>query len=362
MITDYYIHIESDWQNLPWQHINGRIALIQKKIFEASRQYNLEVLYRIQNYLLNSNEARLFAINKIMSGTNRYYKIYNHENYCYEDIDKFYLFKYLFNYNPILKVNLKFILEQIKEYLIYLCIEPEWKARLYPLKIKDINRKYYKLVSLKMFLDHLNWNKIICYTKYIPYISKHIYYWLNNKFFVKDQYCVLTYLPNLLLTVYDLETKWHKIKLSKWNYLCTELNEKYIKTRFYFIFITIIKNHLFSFYDYLNNIIIEIKTKFYNKNYFNRSKLNNQLKWVDIIHITTFILQTKLYAKIQLLNYLYIINIINTINLLLSCLKIYQNYHHMTYLLNYYTFNLFNMLYKKITLSCLYQYSFKVSR
>ena len=365
MITDYYINIESDWQNLPWQHINGRVALIQKKIFEASRQHNLKVLHKTQNSLLNSNEARLFAIDKIINSINKYYKLYNDEHYFSKDIDKFYLFKYLFNHNSILKVKLKFILEKIKEYLVYLCISPEWKARFQYLNMKDIHIDDSQLISCKVHIDHLKWNKIIYYTKYIPYISHHIYYWISNKFFIQDQYGAFKYLPNLLSKIDNLEIQWHEIKLIKWKHLFDYLNIKSIKQNkyvLYCLFTFKLKNYLFSYCYYLNNIIIEIKSKFYNKDYLNRLRINLQLKWLHIIQTITFILQARICKRIKLLNHSYIIHIINTINFLLSSLKICQNNHHIMYLLNYYKFNLFNMLYKKIIFNFLYKYLFKINR
>nr|YP_010865295.1 hypothetical protein QQR83_pgp079 [Campylaephora boydenii]WGT74064.1 hypothetical protein [Campylaephora boydenii] len=365
MITDYYIHRESDWQHLPWQHINGRVTLIQKKIFEASKQYNLTVLRKVQNFLLNSNEAKLFAIDKIMNSTYEYYKLYNYENYYSKDIDKFYLFKYLFNNNSLLKVQLQFVLEQIKEYLIYLCIEPEWNARCNNINTNYIHSNYSQLISFKTYIDHLNWNKIICHTQSTPYISRHIDFWASNKFFIKDKNVIFKYLPNLLFKIYHLENQWHKIKLIKWNYLSSCLNKKYLKYKkkiFYCLVIPIIQNQLFKFYEYLNSIIIEIKSKFYHKDILNRLKLNKQLDWIKIIKITTLIIQKKLCQKVKLLSYFYTKYIINVINFLLSSLKVSRDYHHIIHLLNHYQFNLFNMLYKKIISNFLYKYLFKINR
>nr|ALN11922.1 hypothetical protein 13 [Campylaephora sungminbooi] len=365
MISDCYIHRESDWKHLPWQHINGRVTLMQKKIFDASRQYNLKLLHKVQNFLLNSNEARLFAIDKMINSTNKYYKLYNCENYCSKDIDKFYLFKYLFNNNSILKVQLQFFLEQIKEYLIYLCIEPEWNARFNPANIHDIHSDYSQLISFKTYIDHINWSKIIYHTQYIPYISRNIYYWASNKFFVKDKNFIFRYLPTLLLKIYHLENQWHRIKLIKWSSFCRCLSKKCIKSkkqRFYFLFTLIIQNHLFKFYNCLSSIIIELKSKFYHKDALNRLRLNKQLNWINIIKITTLILQKKLCQKVKLLSHFYTIYIINAINFLLSSLKICQNYHHILNKLNHYQFNLFNMLYKKIIFNFLYKYLFKINR
>nr|YP_009296989.1 hypothetical protein Ceram_056 [Ceramium japonicum]AOM66332.1 hypothetical protein Ceram_056 [Ceramium japonicum] len=356
MIIDCHININSEWQYLPWKQINGRLILIQKKILEASKQYDLKLLNNTQNILLNSSEVRIFAIHKIVNNINEYYKKYNNESYLFNDIDKYYLFKYLFNHNSLLKTKLKFLAEKIKEYLIYLCIGPEWKVRLKPFK--------YAENKINTFLNNnrqtLNWDKMINNIRWSPYICNHILYWIKNKFFVQCD--IFKYLPNLLLKICELNKVWNKIKAIKFKCLGCFLKNKYIKQNRKILYMLLLQNKANKYYYDSVNILNHIKSKFYKKNSLNRLRFNRRLSWFNIVNITSIVLHSKLCDYIYLLNYSFINTIIKKINFLLSYLKIRKNYHFVIFSAHYYKLDLYNILYKKITLNFLYQYLFKIDR
>ena len=259
MINACHINQESKWEYLPWQTINGRVVLIQKKIFEASKQYNLELLHNAQNFLLNSNEAKLLAIEKIVHNTRKYYKSYSLENYLLEDIDKFYLFKYLFNNKSLLKTKLKFLAEKVKEYLIFLCLESEWEARLEPLANEYIKTKEINCISYNINIENVNWNQILYKNQCLPYIYNHILYWLKNRFIIDNKYYSFKYLVNLLLQIYNLGIEWSKIKLIKWQYFCSVWCDLTINNQrkiFYLIIVKIFRTNRIPLFLSLTNAVI----------------------------------------------------------------------------------------------------------
>lgn len=359
MIINCHININSEWQYLPWKQINGRVLLIQKKIFEASKQNNLKILNKAKNTLLNSSEVKLFAINKIINNIDHYY---SNEKYLLKDIDKFYIFKYMFYTNILLKTKVKFFVEKIKEYLIFLCLEPEWKARLkqyYSLENKIEKQQY---LSSKKNIENLNWNKLISHNKFSPYISNYIYYWIKNKFFVYNKYYIFQYLPSLLLKIYQLNEQWYLYKLQKVNYNCHSLNNKYINNQNKISYNTKQKYYLNKVLTCLVSIIRNIKSRLYKKDTFNRLRFNRQLSWFYIINQVTFILQVTIFQYIYLVTYLFIDTLINKINFLLSYLKVRKNYHSVILPSNYYNLDLYIILYKKAITSFLYKYLFKIDR
>lgn len=338
MIVNCHLNIELKWQDLPWLQINRRIALMQRKIFDASQEYNLDLLYQAQKIFINSFEARLFAIDKIISETKKYY---NYENYLFNNIDKFYIFKYLFNNNSPLKVKLKMLTEQIKEYLIYLSLEPEWKARF-----NLLNTEYSNTESLKYFdsIEDVDLNKLIYQYKSSSYISKSIHYWFINNYYISNKY-----LKDLLVGIYNLKFNWCMKKISKFNY---NNNCKYIKTKKN---VNILKTSLI-------NIFAITKSRFYYHNYLKKLKFKQNLNWPTMINQINLILQIELSKKNTVLKYFFISYILNQINNLLSLLNTKQKYHHFIHLLNYNKYNIYNLLYKKIISIYLYKYLFKINR
>ena len=125
----------TNWNNLPWGKIRERVCELQKHIYQAAKECNLYKTFKLQQHFLQSSDAKIIAIQEISNYILEYYSSYTNQTYYLNNSDKFIIYQSLFN-NCIDNTNLKIIIEKVKEYIRYMCLEPEWKA-----KFKNINTK-----------------------------------------------------------------------------------------------------------------------------------------------------------------------------------------------------------------------------
>nr|QVY57899.1 hypothetical protein [Betaphycus gelatinus] len=196
----------SSWKSLPWQKINNRVFTLQEKVYKFSAQCKQQSVYKLQDYMLNSSDMKLFAIQSIYNKIKQYYILADQEKYNVEDCDKQAVYSYLVNGKQDNEKN-QIIIKNIKQYLVYLCLKPEWNARFEPMYKFNINdqQKYYFIYRLSNFLLNyanenqealsiqnysLNSQKInkfinIYSLSYrmqtLPSISYHIDFWLQNQ-------------------------------------------------------------------------------------------------------------------------------------------------------------------------------------
>lgn len=271
----YLFNLYHNWKNLPWKKIVLRIIMIQEQIYYASKTYNLIYMRKLQKYLINSNEAKIVSTYKVLEEIYEYYLYYSKEKYT--------TIKYtkckIFNSQVYTKVA-----ETIKQYLIVLCIKPEWKSKF----IKKLP-KYYQYNSFKLFVKNISFNSYYIYnyqsTKYIfindiiyklksnKYIYESIKYWLYNN------YCINLYktkfinekanlnsnflvdsLLIVLLKVMTLDIEWYFFYI-KYFKLINQVNISYQKKQ-------LLK---FKCYPTLSKII---KLFLYHKNSCNKLKVN----------------------------------------------------------------------------------------
>jgi len=174
----------SDWKSLPWNKINEKIFLLQKKIYKASEECDQKKVYKIQNYLINCSEVKLIAIEYVCKSIINYYINYNKERYYINDKEKESIFNYLLKKENILHDNIRYILEKINQYILYLCIKPEWEAKfepvfqssIYKIEIYNFHKRLIKFFTRKVLLKS--------YTKY----GNHLYSYINNKYIDIDYY------------------------------------------------------------------------------------------------------------------------------------------------------------------------------
>ena len=374
---------KSFWKLLPWQEIETRILLVQQKIYKATKEYNRNKLYKIQNYLLNSNEARLIAINRIVNSIANYYKKNNNEYYYFNDQDKFTIFQFIFSsfkQKTEISNRIKLVIEKTREYLIYLCIQPEWYAKYEPLLKQKIcvckNNEVFINNSIKFSKDFLISQlyifNIIHKLRSLPYIKISIDYWIKNNYSILYEY--LSFLHITLIKIYCIGLEWYELKSIK---LC--LNKKYhhnksnckkllkINNVFFFLLsiyceknIIILKqvNH---YQVLLKQLYIAIRNTMYSKDYLERNRLKTYLRLNNIINKLIYKLIT-IY-----LNYISIIdkNIIsisfNLINRLISLFyyKMRISYFLPTYNKKIYLYKFFYQ--KNISLQ-LNSYLIKINR
>lgn len=195
------------WKSLPWIKISQKIFILQEKIYKFSKQCNQYRVHQIQDYITNSADIKIFIIQKIINNLNKYYYKSNKKKYKIKDIEKFYIYQQLYHIQKYEK-SIKIVLEYIKQYLVYICIKPEWEARFEPmykfkLNILHNSCSLYKLSNF-LFNYHKNKQPLHSYslsinrnTKYllILYLTKrlkssqsikrYINYWLNYQIIEK---------------------------------------------------------------------------------------------------------------------------------------------------------------------------------
>lgn len=227
------------WTYLSWKQIYERVFIIQQKIYKASKLCIKQDIYNTQNVLINSNEAKVIAIEKICNLVSRYYQSQSKEKYYFTNNDKFFLLRNLFK-SQVLCEKLTNIVQKVRQYLIYLCIEPEWRAKFEPSWQKNnaTDRDYLLQEKLVYFfynkLNHqtnylitdlqyirsdliskfIDINYLIKKMQSLPYINFCLKFWLRNQsfseslnlqlFFISSTYiqqsCLLELLLKILLT------------------------------------------------------------------------------------------------------------------------------------------------------------------
>nr|QCI04939.1 hypothetical protein [Callithamnion tetricum] len=298
------LDINTNWSNLPWQQIYNKINLVQRQIYKSAQYCNFNIMNKYQKYLCNCNEVKILAIECTIKNIQNYYKYTSNEIYFINDKDKFKFFKYLFT-EYIINDLTTFILEKVKQYILYLCIEPEWKSKhilsqisISKLDISNIIHSHqYNILKKNIFYT----NKYYCYEvnmlykmndkytnliQHIKYIQKHLTYkgylcyWINNKFYytnvlknIKDS--IKIPLLNLILNINSNILTWYKIytnnldktqnilSINKYKYNnlvymnCIHNIKWAISFKYQYHYLR--KNISFKFYDVINKIIDCIK-------------------------------------------------------------------------------------------------------
>nr|YP_009019671.1 group II intron reverse transcriptase maturase protein [Gracilaria salicornia]AHH24639.1 group II intron reverse transcriptase maturase protein [Gracilaria salicornia]UAD87588.1 hypothetical protein [Gracilaria salicornia] len=197
-MTSYVLDKKTKWKCLPWYQIKQRVSVLKYKIYQASKICDKNLIYKAQNNLVNSNEAKLMAIQYICKSIKDLYRNCNKENYDILDLHKAHIFNLLFSYQKLNRIYSCFqsIIQQVEQYIIYLCLESEWKAKFISFFDTSINNHIsYKIEQKKIIsYDYIYTNQstnLINLTYYIPsqyinieYIKKkykrvHIFYLIS---------------------------------------------------------------------------------------------------------------------------------------------------------------------------------------
>nr|YP_009511641.1 hypothetical protein [Melanthalia intermedia]AXI97518.1 hypothetical protein [Melanthalia intermedia] len=182
-----FVHIDenTEWKNLPWAKIRQRVFILQQKIFIASKMCNKITLSKAQNDLINSSEAKAIAIQKICQSTILHYFSWSQDRYRIRGIDKLFIlkslfYKYSYAYKSLYS-KLGFLFQQVNQYLIYLCTEPEWRIRFEPVFLSNtfnLNSDMQTLFSQKVTPGLAQCKSAGCFTPYayidMCIMSKHI--------------------------------------------------------------------------------------------------------------------------------------------------------------------------------------------
>nr|YP_010902657.1 hypothetical protein REP55_pgp124 [Hypnea nidulans]WCH54512.1 hypothetical protein [Hypnea nidulans] len=219
-MTEIILNSLISWRLLPWTRISQRIYILQEKVYKFSRRCDQFKVHKLQDYMINSNDIKLFAVQKIINNLNKYYDKYNKKKYIVKDIEKFYIYINLFSIQKC-KKSTKIILEYIKQYLVYICLKPEWEARLEPIyrldsKVfrkssyiyqsnnvlfsdsRNIKNNYEFFLSINKNTKYLTISYFIKRIQSLPSIKYYINYWLN--------YQNIKYYSNIKYIYYSLYT------------------------------------------------------------------------------------------------------------------------------------------------------------
>lgn len=178
-----------NWRYTDWQKIILKLHKIQKKIYKASKEYDKKNVYKLQQAIMNSYDIKLLAVHKVTMNMSEYYLNYFSEKYNFNDNDKTIVYSSLCQ-NCIIDNKIINVLEKVKEYIIYLCIKPEWEAKIEPLFKSSIFKSTESnfIYRLSQFFIH----KLKLYAKYLYYDFNHIIYKIE-----KVNKCIdYTYLKN----------------------------------------------------------------------------------------------------------------------------------------------------------------------
>nr|YP_009511235.1 hypothetical protein [Gracilariopsis longissima]AXI97112.1 hypothetical protein [Gracilariopsis longissima]UAD89028.1 hypothetical protein [Gracilariopsis longissima] len=329
-MVNYILNQKTQWKNLPWSQIKQRVFVLQNKIYLASQTCNKNSVYQAQNHLMNSNEAKLIAIQQVFDSIKKSYINLNQENYLIKDIHKIYILNSLFKTKCLCKSYkfLQALLEKVKQYLIYLCLGSEWNARFkstfevsiyhhisYGLQEKNVISCYKNCI--------LNANNFI-YTNYIdskyinisylkqkieslPYFVSNIIEWLQVQNLQETE---ILHTSSLLLSDYLLSNHMLyqllcKIFLHGINWLNLKslfiVKNTYIIPKQYILFKSIVNwGESYNFYNkyyvmsevLLDNLqIVSKSTKTYINIFMNINKLNMHVNYPLIIYHHNWILK-----------------------------------------------------------------------
>ena len=192
------------WDSINWKSLKQRIGRIQLRIFKASSSRNKNKLYWLQNSLIHSLDAKLFAIQKITE----FQKSLNNK-------EKLSLVQNLkIDTKPISRpwAQLDFwtLPNQAKQVLVQLALEPEWKAQgrgrttektssqefwrpeLYQDAIHAIymslgkNRKWIYPANIREYWNTINPDFLLKKIQTSPIMELQIRNWLNQGLFVQS--------------------------------------------------------------------------------------------------------------------------------------------------------------------------------
>lgn len=181
------------WFNLPWRDIYIRVLMIKKRIFLSSKKNDLQSVHKLQNYLINCNEAKIILVNKSISKLCLYYSNYQQINTNVSQLDKFKILKSIFTKKAHINKTFNTLTKEIKQSLIYCSIKPAFEARLSKqfYQLQNVNELPYSYLNCESLQNHNILIKSIAkkLTSY-NYINNAISQWLyeTNCFSLLNKY------------------------------------------------------------------------------------------------------------------------------------------------------------------------------
>lgn len=144
----------TNWRSLPWVKIYTKLYKLQHGIYEASKECDTKQIYELQKSIINSSDIKIIAIQNVLKNLVEYYIQSNKIKIFFNDRDKWILYQSLL-FCQSNNRYIKFIINKVKEYIAYICIIPEAKAKLdyFHNTISYYNLDIIYRYSLTQFMD-----------------------------------------------------------------------------------------------------------------------------------------------------------------------------------------------------------------
>lgn len=143
---------------IPWRKIYLRILMLQKQIYNYTKRHRLTYITRVQNYLTNSNEAKVLAIKSTLDKLLHYYVKPKYNKHYDRQLMYLNVLRSFFDKSLLKRRDSKIIIEAIKQNLLLLFLEPYQKARTTLYTFKQI----YKISNFQCSrINHMNIPSII---------------------------------------------------------------------------------------------------------------------------------------------------------------------------------------------------------
>nr|YP_010728641.1 hypothetical protein P6G74_pgp075 [Phymatolithon calcareum]WEA76799.1 hypothetical protein [Phymatolithon calcareum] len=195
MCVNYCINKNNFTVNV--KKIEQKILNTQKRIYNASKKCDTNKVHEIQNYFLKHLDHQFLFIKLIVRQILK-------KNFLINDYSwKIIIYLYIcINIKTTSSITIHFVKEKVKQYIFFLLLQPEWKARsenilsirqhkIYPKKIKiesifknckkickSINQVY---VDINISIKSINNKYLIDKINNIKNISNKLNLWLNSQ-------------------------------------------------------------------------------------------------------------------------------------------------------------------------------------
>lgn len=210
------------WQSLPLVEIETKIYKLQERIYKASKSCNTKKLNKLYQYIHNSSDVKIEAIQKISYTTKKHYLSNNRRRLYLNNNDKWIIYQNLCN-SYIFDKRIDHIIKKVKQYITYVFIEPVWQAKIYMVYYTLTNsiKKHYSLLY--------HWDSFVDITgkRTNDYSSTIFRYDINGNILYIYQYVGKIYL--LDKTYHALYTKNIQLRVRTNDYFSAYLNKNLYK-------------------------------------------------------------------------------------------------------------------------------------
>lgn len=175
------LHKRISWKDLPWYRIYLRVSMLKKQVFFASQRYDLRYVYKLQNYIINCNESKVFVINELFTQLISCRLNSKSLKRDLNNVNKLEIFYFISVKKLDSYIINEYIIKQIKQHLIYLSVKPTWLARFTKRYTRSVHKTFVytlKRIEVDFLYNSLLIKNIIKKLQSCNYIGKSVSNWL----------------------------------------------------------------------------------------------------------------------------------------------------------------------------------------